>query len=190
MPLKRKGTSAFRGPTPPKVFQTVDVGSGRGKYIIRQARKFPHRKYAAIDPLYKPPKKTVKLLTPHISAMQQAARELEQLGVHVHAGNLSSFIAKMIQAGYKTRHFNIDMPSMFQEKKFEMLLEQIPNILLPKGKNFVTTEFPNTLTKLETLAKKYGLRFRQLIPLTTEQALEKTNVTRMFAKVYQSHVSF
>ncbi|MBI2597972.1 MAG: hypothetical protein HYW50_02135 [Candidatus Diapherotrites archaeon] len=64
------------------------------------------------------------------------------------------------------------------------------HILLNTIKKIVSTEFPNLLRKLEELAKKHGLRFRRLSPLTSDKALEKTDVTRMFGVVYRAVIIF
>ncbi|HIH22080.1 MAG: hypothetical protein J4478_02920 [Candidatus Diapherotrites archaeon] len=48
--LKRVGKGPFRGPTPEGVFQTIDVGAGTAKWLRQQARKFPRRKYVAVEP--------------------------------------------------------------------------------------------------------------------------------------------
>ncbi|MEK6941477.1 MAG: hypothetical protein AABW85_01310 [archaeon] len=187
MALMRRRASQFRGPTPSKVFQTVDIGSGRADYIRRQAGKFPQRRYAAIDPLYKPPKRIIDFTNPVTSALQKARIEMDALGVTVHAGTLSSFIGKMLRNRHKTRYFNVDMPNQFFSPKtseflgikkygFEKLFMEAPNILLPKGQIFFSTESNRFLVELQGLAKQYGLRFRRLPPITKQQAKRTTQM--------------
>ncbi len=43
----------FRKGTLPNVLQTVHAGPNKAEWVLKQALKFPNRKYAAADPPYK-----------------------------------------------------------------------------------------------------------------------------------------
>jgi tRNA G46 methylase TrmB len=169
--LKRTGKGPFRGPTSPKVFQTVDVGTGLGQHIQNQASRFRDRKYAAVDPAFEG-----DLVRDSLSP---TARIIEQKGVHVDAGNLKQFIDKMTRAGQRTRYFNVDMPTPIIDSNsadlysFHYLFQKAPAVLLPNGKVFCITDSERFASHLEKLAQNEGLSCRRRKPLP-EQAKTST----------------
>mgnify|MGYP001612625527 CR=1 FL=1 len=166
MGLKRRGKGPFRGPSPSNVFQTVDVGTGRGNRLESIAKRFPKRKYVAVEKLFKDPEHDLLWSTaasPRIPALKKA-------GVVVRPQELRSFIDYMERHGQRTRYINFDMPipggfTQFKEYLgdrygFRKLFANVPKILLPNGKIFVKTENLDFVDFLQRLAKRHGLKTR------------------------------
>ena len=167
MGLKRKGKGPFRGPAPPKVYQTVDVGTGEGQRLESIARKFPNRNYVAVDPA---------LHEKHLEGMglhRNTVERLTQAGVEVRPQKLRIFIDRMKRQGQKTRYVNIDMPAWGTEGYgntrwidrygFRKLFANARHILLPNGKIFIKTENQHFAEWLKKLAEKHGLKTRPLL---------------------------
>jgi hypothetical protein len=160
MPIvKRK--RMFRGAARGKIFQTVDLGAGRGEYIERQSQKFPRRKYAAVD-----------FLLGHANFFNNDRRRLQAKGVVV-GTDAREFLDQMIREHRKTRHLNMDMPypidtSAYASQStaaFEHALNVLPKILLPNGKFFVTSESLFTIEHMQRLAIKKGFSARMRKPI-------------------------
>jgi hypothetical protein len=153
MPAKKVMGRNRAGQKLKKMFQTVDVGTREGDHVMGQAQKFKHREYGAVDPRYKESGKFGLMGT-----------VLEKTGVTVHRGTLAEFITKMRQEGWKTNHFNIDMPNRGFYKKADIshLFGYAEHLLRPNGKIFITTESPADFRNYAQLAKAYGLKVRVL----------------------------
>lgn len=166
MGLKRRGKGPFRGPSPQNVFQTVDVGTGRGYRLESIAKRFPNRKYVAVERLFRYPEHEWSGSTtspPRIPALKKA-------GVVVMPQDLRTFIDYMKRHGQRTRYINFDMPipGGFTHIKeylrdrygFRKLFANVPHILLPNGKIFVKTENLDFIGFLQRLAERQGLKTR------------------------------
>jgi tRNA G46 methylase TrmB len=191
----------FRGPTPPNVFQTVDVGTGKGDHIRRQAEQFKGRKYVAVDPLYSLSRTQSELDNPsraarsvegavelsRIRRVTQGVNELVMSGVTVYPKAILDIVTHMRQAGLKTRHFNIDMPNDQLDKhcrrydfyEYEKWFKQLPSVLFPNGKIFVTSESEATLREIEESAKQAGLKTRRRPNLSHSIPLDKLRTGSM-----------
>ena len=142
-----KGATKKRG----AIFQTVDVGSGTGEWVRKQAERFPSRTYVATDPLYS--------LGKRVPTVRELVKGLSKKGVRVEPKTLTGFLKTMIKRKQKARNFNIDMPTHpFELYNFEFLFENISRVLFPNGKIFVKSEMHTKLRKLRELAKRYSLR--------------------------------
>jgi hypothetical protein len=157
--VKRK--RMFRGNARGKVFQTVDLGAGKGEYIERQAQKFPKRKYAAVDFLFG-----------HVNFFNSDRRRLHAHGVIV-GTDAREFLDRMIREHRKTRHLNMDMPypidtSAYASQStaaFVHALQVLPKVLLPNGKFYVTSESLFTIEQMQRLAIKKGFSARMRKPI-------------------------
>ncbi len=130
------------------------MGSGHADIPASLAKRFPNRKYAVVEPLMAPGKK-----------FDYRARELIKRGVLVFPGSISRFLDFMKKNGLKTRHINVDMPeplSHFGDYDFDKLFREAPNVLLPNGKIFFSTEEPALIKILSELAGRHGLKARKL----------------------------
>lgn len=182
---RRNGKGPFRGPTPPKVFQTLDAGAGKGEYIERLALRSPQRKYAAADIRYAIPGAPV---IPGKGAGIYAKR-LGNSGVATY-GEMGETIEEFIQKGIRTRHVNMDFPYPWSakggfkyERMFGRLLEKIPFVLLPNGHFFITSEDAHTVVRMEEIAHKMGFKTRRLSPLALEKHKKKPGtMLQTFAK--------
>ena len=170
MPPKRRGL--FRGKTPANVFQTVDVGSHSSHYIPLQARKIPGRKYALVDPKFN----SRANYAPSIGTF---IPYLRGLGVRVRSKTISKFLGEMVQKGWKTRHFNIDMPLPWDPEAkpvygtwrdsydFKKWFQLAPKVLVPNGKIFISSERSDMLGDIASFARQAGLKVRELKPFKT-----------------------
>ncbi len=151
----------FRGPTPENVFQTIDIGTENGRWLIWQAEKNPRRQYLAIDPLFGNREKWRKT-------------QLEQMkprNILVEANMFQPIMDSLIKKGIRTRHINLDMlhahDYLFYEaldgpitRMMGSLLSKAPRVLLPNGKIFITTEIQLYRDVIQELASKYGFSIR------------------------------
>ena len=163
----------FRGSPPSKIYQTVDLGSGTAAYIKRQATKFKKRKYAAVDPTYG---------GPHgfYSSRYDVHVSLYELGVDSYPTTFEEFIDIMKKDGLKTRHLNIDMPTFISPnstKGFVQLLKNLPHILIPNGKIYITSEMEDVIKKTGRLAMEHGLRVRRFPALNLDRIEVKKTLT-------------
>lgn len=184
MGLKKIGKGPFRGATPKKVFQTIDVGSRHGKWIKSKAARFPKRLYAAVDPVYE------------FADFRNKVGELKAAGVFVASAGIEAFIEGMKSYGLKTRHFNIDVPPLsWGTNQFVFrVLREAPNVLLPNGKIFITSEDQKFLEKVKKRANFLGLNARVRTPLIGESA-RKTSITEKIGReleqpVYRLEITF
>jgi len=169
---EKKSGGLFRGPTPEKAIQTVSIGEGLGPYIETQAKKFPNRKYVAVDPAYK------GVRTLH----RDYAKRLEDLGAGVRAKEAVPAVEQLIREGYKVRHFNVDMPNMplrgeerqyaIEKFGFDRFLRKAKKVLLPNGKVYFTSEVPEYLEAIAELAREAGYKTRAL---GRQQNLQKSS---------------
>jgi len=162
-----KNTRPFKGASQKRVFQTVDIGSGKAEWLIKQKQRFGDRRYLAVDPEYR--------------QNQELMRRLKAHGLETFAGRMQGLIRKLKETKQKTRHINIDMPSYSIEKNamnfimggkkhwaikdeygFHILFKELPKILLPNGKVFVTSENSSMLDLIEEIAHDHGFPSRRL----------------------------
>lgn len=171
MGLKRRGKGPFRGPTPPKVFQAVDIGTGDGRRLESIAKRFPNRKYVAVDPSLHE-----KVLGSAFAPPRGTAERLSQAGINVRPEKAMSFIEEMKKRGEKTRFISINMPSHAKNEGhwrddygFRHIFESVPKILLPNGKIFITTESPEFAEHLKKMAEDAGLKTRPLREISSSE---------------------
>jgi|GEM_PF-1316822 len=145
--LKRIGKGPFRGPTPDKVIQTLDVGSRDAEErLTKQANKFKKRRYVGVDPI----------------AVQFNTENLE-LKISTATQTLREYIKK----GIKVRNINIDFPNIIQNYEFATIFDLLKYVLLPNGKVYITSERQHLIKLLNYmalkrgLATKYGLKYSQ-----------------------------
>jgi len=164
--LKKSGKGPFRGKTPKGVFQTIDVGSGRGKYITAHARKFPGRKYAAVDPGYSDA--TCK------RAYAYSLRQLRAAKVEVSTAKGEEYLAELAAKNVKTRHVHISF--MCRSANWMNILRSARKVLLPNGKIFITDAGPYLWNKLSTMKwslLEIGLKVRRMKPLTDPKIIKR-----------------
>lgn len=120
MPKIKRGKRPFRGAAEGKVYQTLDVGAGKGRRIAKQAAKFPNRKYAIAD---------------------FAARPIGKKNVRVFQKAADRALDKAAEEGLKFRHVNMDMPAgdLLDAKYVKGMLRKLKKVLLPNGKIFIST---------------------------------------------------
>lgn len=173
----------FRGPTPPKVFQTVDVGAGYGYWMQDQALGHPQRKYAAVDPHLKPG--TTYGEEPE--GTTGPYHELVNAGVTVHPHKLETFIDRMLEEGTKTRHFNFDMPSAVADTSRQYNLAKLfanaHRLVVPNGKIYFKSESRGTLERIMLEAKRHGLFAKKIGHLNENTPVDRlrTNFMRNLA---------
>jgi hypothetical protein len=146
------------------VFQTIDIGAGKADYILGQARKFRNRRYGVIDPRYK-----AGYTTPtYTYNLRELATQLSQGGISVFAGSLAHTLRYMKKNNMKTRHFNIDFPYIETAREVRptvlqmvRLAKEIPHVLEPNGKIFLTTEVDLWANVSEKIGREYGLVVRK-----------------------------
>jgi hypothetical protein len=179
----------------------VDVGSWFSDWSLAQARKFPERRYAVVEPKYADIDTPIRQENPlfigadgtkylEAQRVKLLARreELQDAGVHVHAGSLSEFIDYMLENGLKTRHFNIDMPHpgnpqrpMVEEYGLSKLFDQAHLIQVPAGKIFVSSESKPVMADVSALARLKGFRPR---PLKSFKGVPSNNLrTRIMQRI-------
>lgn len=175
MGLKKQGKGPFRGKTPSNTFQTVDFMSGNAAWIRGQAKRFPQRKYAAVEPDFG---------TGDLQNQNMWRLRHEQHNLHASKKDMLSFIEEMKQKNERTRYINIDMPypSHSAGTEFRTLFRETPHILFPNGKIFIASESLRSLQELEKNAKTEGLRTRFLKPfLPKDQKRLTTTMTHFFS---------
>jgi len=134
------------------------------------------RKSATVDPAYA-----------NFWGKPRFMKQLEQGGVLVFPKTLSEFINEMKQHGWKTRHFNIDMPDtgdVVGEYFLKKFFRELPNILLPNGKVYVSSELPGTLEEIAQEAQKHGLKVRQLPNLTEKNEKRLTEFMQTHGSLF------
>jgi len=161
MLVKKKKVGDFRGPTPKKIIQTVDVGSGTGEYPELQAIRHRKRRYVVVDPKYE------EGTDFWFSEMgQERLRDLKAAGVEVKGDSLGDFVDNMIKDGVRARHFNVDIiPLAAIEEDLEKLFGQISDVLLPNGKVFFTSDQKGDLEEIQKMALRNGLKTRKISTL-------------------------
>jgi len=182
MGLTRRGP--FKKSASKNVFQTVDVGTGKGRWILEQAKKFPNRKYAVVDPKYR-----------RGGDLHSTGQRMAKHGIHVHPEGLQSFIEFMLKNNKKTRHINIDMPG--QELSiplfnFPKLFEALPKILMPNGKIYFSTEDLAVRDYIHQFASIYGFKSRELRKFGADDPAKRTPTMRLFhvMDVFRIEVTF
>lgn len=103
MPNRLGPKRPFKGPTPEGVIQTVSIGEGDGKYLMRQGNKFPARKYLAVDPRYGGEFGEYQKVDP---------QTLLEAGVHTSSKKTIPALDELLEKGRRVRHFNFDMPDV------------------------------------------------------------------------------
>ncbi|MBS3061780.1 MAG: hypothetical protein J4215_04330 [Candidatus Diapherotrites archaeon] len=146
------------------IFQTVDIGSGFGEYISRQAERFPHRRYAVVDPRYA---RTSGFGQIHLES------EFKRLGIHMHPGTGASFFEEMARRGWKTHAINFDMP-LGSEAELSRILDLAPHTLFPNGKIFVATERLTALDHFIKIAREKGFSVTERKSMPPAQARQRT----------------
>ncbi len=182
--MKRK--RMFRGAARGRVFQTVDLGAGAGEYMARQAKKFPKRKYAAVD-----------LCFYLDGELNLHGEDLKKKRVSL-GGDANHFLNELTKKGIKVRHLNMDFPypigqprNASRTRLFEDVIRSMHRVLLPNGKLFITSESLATINFAKSFASEcgYTVRDRELIqPISLDEvAKNKDALTRRFRSFYRSH---
>lgn len=135
----------FRGKTPVNVFQMVEFGAGGAHNIASLAYKHKNKHFIAVDPIYKKTK-------------------INTFGMPKSTRTMESFIKEMKRRGVVARSLMIRGPNPDEMRarkiKLEVLFKEAHNILIPNGKIYITSEFPEVLDLVEFLAKDNGLKVR------------------------------
>ncbi len=163
--LKRKGKGPFRGPTREGIFQTVNVGAGKWQNMEPTAKKFPKRQYVAVDTAYVPEWAAGSRLPASGSILRKIPN------ITLRDTNISKVIEEMKQKQQKTRHITVDMPDPDRdpEKLFTVIFDEAPQILLPNGKIFVSTESPHIATIIQLQSRSRRFKMRELPTITPEK---------------------
>lgn len=178
----------FRGGTPPDTLQTIDIGAGRGNYLMRQAfrgktMKWEPRKYVAVDPRYDteylPARSNGVKVT--YSNLRRVALDIQNRGVTTHPFTMQKTINWLQKNGLKTRHINVDYPYFESPSEYRNALAEstrlaraLPHVLLPNGKIFMTTEQKEWVAIVQKLSKKFNLRIKIRELSTTNKRKGKT----------------
>ena len=157
--LKRIGKGPFKGPTPKKVFQTIDLGSGReASYLYGQAKKNSKRKYLAIDTegiiLGGRPAGHPRFLKPY-------QRIPKNLKVSMKDSLLK--LQELHRLGVRSRHVQISMPSgrIFSREYLQNIAKSAAKVLLPNGKvHFLSPLEPERFEGIAEAFKLEGFSFR------------------------------
>jgi tRNA G46 methylase TrmB len=134
---------------PQKHFQTVDMSAGNGSYILERAKKFPQRKYAAVD------------LELHAKGMHaRQAIELVKHGVVVESNNID-FLRFMQKEGLRTQNLNAHLPEVGEEglRMMNELMKLAPKVLVPNGKIFIASVDKEFLSIVGKFAQREGMRW-------------------------------
>ncbi|MEK6970393.1 MAG: hypothetical protein AABW68_01710 [archaeon] len=194
----------FRGNTPPGVYQTIEIGSGRATRLRRNAERFPKRKYAAIDIGYSFP----------LENFRNASADLKQKGVDVYSTSMAMALHSIIKSGMKARNIEMEMPLPLSfsdiashptptehlirfRRQLRFLLGKVSFLLLPGGKIFIHTESLAFATAVRELARDFGLSVQERNPMPIREAAERSQHTqnysqkgvpiRRFVLVYHPH---
>lgn len=159
-PASRK---LFRGPTPPNVIQTLDIGSCTGDYLVKRARKNSKqeknipRKYAAVDPLYEHTIDLARVRGKQIY-ISNIIERLKKNNILTSSKMAHEFIQELAQKGMKVRHVNFQMPHPEQENNynFREIFSSLKKVLLPEGKVFMSSEQSQFLARIVESAKSEG----------------------------------
>jgi len=182
----------FRGPAPRGVFQTIEVGSGRGEFVESRAEKHPHRRYAAVEPNYAPGS---------LSEVMNIRREKlrQQPNISLYSQRIEHALDEMRKEGIRARHMNIDMPIPIEArteylKMWKKIFELAPHILLPNGSIFVSSESTETLKTISEMARKAGFRVRALKPIQESAKTRRTYFMEYFHdseyKIHRLQITF
>ncbi|HLD58035.1 MAG TPA: hypothetical protein VI977_00125 [archaeon] len=190
----------FRGQPPRKVFQMLDIGSGRGDFLARRAAANPRRIYAAVDPIYDVRRTEARAAHDELAKSNAAFGTIFRvlLGKHrnirIIGKDFSEFIGEMKRKGWKTRSINIDMPSPLHTRRqmdYEKIFSQVQDILLPNGKIFVASEDKKTIEHIKNAAEKCGLKAREMPPLTGKERKRLTMQMRFQGTdIYRLEITF
>lgn len=155
----------FRGPTPKKILQTIDIGTNEGYHFHASAKRNPDRQYLSIDP------------AADMATFKQREMDHKPILVRDPLSNVERLelpyervLPFLIKKGIRTRHINIDMPtaamysgSTNQDKIRNMLtplLQLAPHLLLVNGKIFITTEYTTYPDEIRRMAHEMGYSVR------------------------------
>jgi hypothetical protein len=144
MPPKRPGP--FRGPTPKKVIQTLDVGTGTPglEYGLERfktnANLHQNRYYKGVDLHLEHP--------------------IKGPNYDVEWNDVILTVENLIKNGITVRHVNFTYPIPYINDSLDSyyflhLLPLLKKILLPNGKIFITSEEPKFLKSLSNYAAKF-----------------------------------
>ncbi len=170
MNQRRPLRGLFKGGTPQGILQTVDVGAGRPEWVLRQAVRFPERRYAVADPVFAEDDVAQRSeRTFHYNAAELRP-QLEERNVLVLPLKLGPLIAHMQQHGLRTRHFNIDFPLTgwggdaygdleMTYPELSALFKNAHTLLVPGGRIFITTR-SSKVPFLSSLVQQEGLRVK------------------------------
>ncbi|MBI4043851.1 MAG: hypothetical protein HY393_03525 [Candidatus Diapherotrites archaeon] len=181
--MSRGTKHPFHGATPQNVFQTIDLGSGFGEYLLRQRARFPGRRYAAVDIGYRPVRGKQ---TPYLD--KKVPEKLHASGIRVYPKNYPEALKYMISRFWRARHINMDWPYPWtedwigQKEKdapvFKEVLKLLPRVLFPNGKFYITSDSERTLKMMEVTAEREGYKTRWRRPLTRPREMKKTYAMR------------
>ncbi len=186
----KKSTRPFRGPTPHKVFQTVDLGAGWAGNILNYAKRFRRRRYAAVDIGYKKGRVAHERV-----AKLNAANVVTGYMIH-------HFLNRMKREGVRTRHFNFQFMNRWDLKErsphirtpaiFKSILDAIPHVLYPNGKMYITTPFKRTVEAMQRTATRRGFkcRVKEVIEPTDIRTRRGTYITIGNRSVYLLDITY
>lgn len=197
MPTKRRAAIS-----PKRVFQSVDIGSGRGYWLLQKVMKHIQaqaakkkskgmpveimnmKKYAAVDPEYRSPgPKTMSALG-----------GMQSLGIHISQKTGVGFLEEMAENGWRARNLNIDLPipKDFAKYEFHRIFSLAGQVLYPGGKIFVTSENLRVIHDISTLAKLAGLIPGKIInvPEQSRKTMDMVLVRQHYANIYKIVVTF
>lgn len=207
VPPKRRPIGSYK---PGAQFDIVELGAGRANLATNGSRIRKGKKVVLVDVAYS--RRKNRLADAKFREMAEDFRSralhLQDRGVTIVPVDSTRFLHRMIDRGWKTKSIFIEMPhpNMFanplplREKYdpfvhfFKMVCDVVPKVLLPNGKIYLTTERPEFVTAIETVARERGLSFRQLPSLDPERAKWRTETTQAMSArgntIFQVEVTY
>ncbi len=179
-------------------FDIVELGAGRANLATNGSRIRKGKKVVLVDVAYS--RRKNRLADPKFREMAENFRSralaLNDRGVTIIPSESTRFLHRMVEKNWKTRSIFIEMPhpNMFanplplREKFdpfvhfFKMVCDVAPKVLLPNGKIYLTTERPEFVSAIETVARERGLSFRRRPSLAAEQARWRTETTQAMSE--------
>lgn len=141
-PIPKRRTFAAR-------FQTVDMSAGNGGYALERAKRFPNRKYAAVD-------LELHAKGEHASSLPKLLQHHVTIGTH----NIA-FMQEMQRNGWRTHNINMHLPEVGEEglRMANTMMKLAPHVLVPNGRIFIASVDRSFLSIVGKFAQREGMRW-------------------------------
>ncbi len=163
-----------------KTIRVMDIGSDTGNWIKRKARRNTKGIYVAVDPSYAG--------FPVNPATKRYLQQLAEAGAILRGTTIQKYLGVMVRNKIRVRTINADLPNWKDPKQnyIRHLIELAPQVLLPKGRIFMTLE----ATTIEKQSIQDCLRFAESkgfdvnVSDVHPKSFRKTHSTQTFAEFY------